>query len=107
MLHLLKYRFIQITRDYANLFWTMLFPIILGTLFYFSFGNSGLAGSGEIPWETVKVAVIEEDVSSRQAEAFRTFLEELDGDTIEITDINSEKRRFGNLRKSASLASTM
>ena len=99
MLHLLKYRFIQITRDYANLFWTMLFPIILGTLFYFSFGNSGLAGSGEIPWETVKVAVIEEDVSSRQAEAFRTFLEELDGDTIEITDINSEKKALRELKE--------
>lgn len=99
MLHLIKYRFIQITRDYANIFWTLLFPIILGTLFYFSFGNSGLEGSGETPWDMVKVAVIEEDGSSRQAEAFLTFLEEMDGDAIEITDIKSEKKALRELKE--------
>lgn len=99
MLHLFKYRFIQITRDYANIFWTLLFPVILGTLFYFSFGNSGLKGSGETPWDMVKVAVIEEDGSSRQAEAFLTFLEEMDGNAIEITDIKSGKKALRELKE--------
>ncbi len=99
MLHLFKYRFIQVTRDYANIFWTLLFPIILGTLFYFSFGSSGLAGSGETPWDMVRVAVIEEDGTSVQAQAFRTFLNEMDGDAIEITDITSEGKALRALKE--------
>ena len=28
------------------MFWALTFPLILGTLFYVSFGNTGLAGTG-------------------------------------------------------------
>ena len=45
MLHLLKYQFLQIIRSRSIMFWALTFPLILGTLFYVSFGNTGLAGT--------------------------------------------------------------
>lgn len=47
MLHLLKYQFLQTIRSRSIMFWALAFPLILGTLFYVSFGNTGLAGTGE------------------------------------------------------------
>ena len=47
MLHLLKYQFLQTIRSRSIMFWALAFPLILGTLFYVSFGNAGLAGTGE------------------------------------------------------------
>lgn len=46
MLHLLKYQFLQTIRSRSIMFWALAFPLILGTLFYVSFGNAGLAGTG-------------------------------------------------------------
>ena len=46
MIHLLKYQFLQTVRSRSVMFWALAFPLILGTLFYISFGNSGLAGTG-------------------------------------------------------------
>ena len=40
MLFLFKYRFLQTIREFSIMFWALGFPIILGTLFYFSFGTS-------------------------------------------------------------------
>ena len=40
------------------MFWALAFPLILGTLFYVSFGNTGLAGTGETDWEPVPVAIV-------------------------------------------------
>ena len=45
MLHLLKYQFLQTIRSRSIMFWALAFPLILGTLFYVSFGNTGLAGT--------------------------------------------------------------
>ena len=66
MLHLLKYRFIQTVRDYPIMFWALAFPLILGTFFYFSFGSAGLDGTGDYEWDPIKVAIIEEDLSSKR-----------------------------------------
>lgn len=90
MLHLLKYRFLQIIRDFSRMFWALAFPIILGTFFYLSFGNLGLKLTGESAWDAVKVAVIEEDSSSENARAFAAFLEQMNGDTLDIQAITSE-----------------
>ena len=43
MLHLLKYQFLPTIRSRSIMFWALTFPLILGTLFYVSFGNTGLA----------------------------------------------------------------
>ena len=58
MLHLLKYQFLQTIRSRSIMFWALAFPLILGTLFYVSFGNTGLAGTGETDWEPVPVAIV-------------------------------------------------
>ncbi|MGF0033904.1 ABC transporter permease [Bariatricus sp. SGI.154] len=91
MLHLFKYRFLQTIRDFPMMFWALVFPMILGTFFYVSFGNIGLEGTGESAWEAVKVAIIEEDLSSENARSFAAFLEQLDGDTLDIQNITSER----------------
>ena len=99
MLHLLKYRFIQTVRDYPIMFWALAFPLILGTFFYFSFGSAGLDGTGDYEWDPIKVAIIEEDLSSKNAESFQAFLEELDPDTLDIQDISSESDAIKALKE--------
>ena len=53
MLNLIKYNIIVKLRNFDTLFWPLLFPLILGTLFYFAFGNME-----EADFETVPVAVV-------------------------------------------------
>jgi ABC-2 type transport system permease protein len=69
---LYTYRLKTIMRDRANMFWTLVFPILLGTLFFFSFGQ--LLDNIE-HFEPVDVAVVTESENSY----FDTMLEELSG----------------------------
>ena len=39
MLHLLKYSFLSKIRNFNVVFWPLVFPLVLGTFFYFAFGN--------------------------------------------------------------------
>ena len=55
MLHLLKYHLKINLRDFNVVFWPLIFPILLGTLFYFSFGTMK-----EADFEIVPVAVVNE-----------------------------------------------
>lgn len=73
MLFLFKYRFLQTIREFSVMFWALAFPIILGTLFYFSFGTS-ISATGETDWDAINVTVVSEDRSSENAKAFETFL---------------------------------
>mgnify|MGYP000485469750 FL=1 len=66
MLHLVKYRFLQIIRMRALMFWALLFPVILGTLYYFGFWKN--ANCPQL--EMIDVAVVAEEDSP-----FLTFLE--------------------------------
>lgn len=100
MLFLFKYRFLQMVRDLPIMFWALAFPLILATLFYFSFGRAGLSATGESAWEAVKVCVIEhspvssgstESRSSDSAAAFSSFLKSMDGDALKILPSASEK----------------
>lgn len=61
-------------RERGLVFWTLAFPIILGTLFYFSFG--GLEASGFTP---AKVVVINE---SQENTDFVNIVDKLDGELI-------------------------
>ncbi|MCF2683465.1 ABC transporter permease [Faecalicatena contorta] len=98
MLHILKYRFLQVIREYSVLFWSLAFPIILGTFYYLSFGNIGLAGTGETSWDSIPVAVITKEDTSDTTHAFSQFLTELDGDMLKIEDISSEKEAIDALK---------
>ena len=85
--HLIKYRLKQILRDWSIMFWALAFPLILGTFFYIAFGNgNGKAMSEDL--EQIKVAVVETGDSSQNAGAFKSFLEELDEETLEISSVN-------------------
>ena len=59
MLHLVKYRFLQIIRMRALMFWALLFPVILGTLYYFGFWKN--ANCPQL--EMIDVAVVAEEDS--------------------------------------------
>ena len=99
MLHLLKYQFLQTIRSRSIMFWALAFPLILGTLFYVSFGNPGLAGSGETDWEPVPVAIVTVESSSANAASFLTFLNETDQDMIDIHSYKTEKAAKKALRR--------
>ena len=99
MLHLFRYRFVQTIRNSSNMFWALLFPIILGTLFYLSFGSAGLESTGESRWDEIKVAVVKDTDSSENAQAFEGFLTQMDGETLDIQDISTESEALSALNE--------
>lgn len=81
MLHLIKYNIRVSFRNFNIIFWPLVFPLILGTLFYFAFGKME-----EADFETVQTAVVE------QAEgdpAFLSFLESLEEEKSHLIAIQS------------------
>lgn len=59
--HCFKYYFIHLTRNRVMLFWTVMFPMFLATMFYFAFSN---LYNAETVFTSVPVAVVAEDESS-------------------------------------------
>lgn len=80
----------SVLRDKTTLFWTLLFPIILSTLFYFSFSTLDQAHVLEV----VKVAVVD-DAAFREDETFKQTLESLsqenDDQIFDVTFTETEK----------------
>lgn len=72
MLQLVKYHIIRKVKNFNILFWPCIFPLILGTLFYFAFGNMS-----EADFETVQAAYVE---SKTEDLVFSAFLEEIEKD---------------------------
>ena len=72
MLHLIKYNIIIKLKNFNTLFWPFVFPLILGTLFYFGFGNME-----EADFEAVPAAVVEKTGADA---AFLEFLESMEED---------------------------
>ena len=71
MLHLLNYN-VQVKRkNFGMTFWPLAFPLILGTLFYFAFGNIS-----DADFQTVPVAVVEE---AHADQVFLAFLDQIEG----------------------------
>lgn len=74
MLHLMKYNVKINIRNFNIIFWPLIFPIILGTLFYFAFGQMK-----EADYETVPVALVQ--MKGQPGDAiFQKFLKELGKD---------------------------
>lgn len=92
MLHLMKYQFLQIVREWSSMFWALAFPIILGSLFYISFGTS-LGNEGDMgeDMETFKTAIVEEEEETSGKEMFLFFLKDLDGDMIELETMKEDE----------------
>ncbi|RGU96145.1 ABC transporter permease [Clostridium sp. AF15-17LB] len=87
MRHLIKYRFIQTVREWSVMFWALAFPIILGTFFFISFG-SGVTGE---EMDAIRVAVVEKGADLQEGGAFGEFLEQMDGDTLEIEKMDEDQ----------------
>lgn len=70
-----KYALLRLMRNKANLFWILVFPIILGCFFKIAFSNITASES----FHTIPVAVVEGD--NADATAFHTMIEQLSGDS--------------------------
>ncbi|MDO4313098.1 MAG: ABC transporter permease [Eubacteriales bacterium] len=93
MLHLIKYQFRQTVREWSTMFWALAFPIILGTLFYVSFGKWDM----EEDMEVIRTAVVE---GADPNEASLLFFEEIDSDFDMIrTEVMKEEEALKALRE--------
>ena len=70
-----KYALLRPMRNKANLFWILVFPIVLGCFFKIAFSNITASES----FHTIPVAVVEGD--NADATAFHTMIEQLSGDS--------------------------
>lgn len=70
-----KYALLRLMRNKANLFWILVFPIVLGCFFKIAFSNITASES----FHTIPVAVVEGD--NADAIAFHTMIEQLSGDS--------------------------
>lgn len=70
-----KYALLRLMRNKANLFWILVFPILLGCFFKIAFSNITASEN----FHTIPVAVVEGD--SADATAFHTMIEQLSGDS--------------------------
>ena len=56
MLHLIKYNLLVKVKNFATTFWPLIFPLLLGTMFYFAFGNID-----DADFKTVQVGIVKEE----------------------------------------------
>ena len=67
--HSFKYALIELFRNKSQLFWCLAFPIILGTFFYFAFGNL----DSDEAFDAIPVAVVLDD--SERAAEFQSIID--------------------------------
>lgn len=74
-MHMFSYRLKCLMRDKESLFWTLVFPILLGALFYFGFGHL-MESDGGGSLGPIRAAVVEDSHYDANI-PFREMLEEL------------------------------
>ena len=82
MLNEIKYRIITIYMERQVAFWSLLFPIILGTLFSLAFGNIGK------DIDTINTAIVRED-NSQNAKTFEKYLKAIEQSESQIIKIKT------------------
>lgn len=85
MKHIIYYQFLTSIRNIIGIFWTLAFPIILGTLFYVSFGNSN-----NREWEPIPVAVVTEEENPAFSYFLEVFQESEAETSIEVRQMKEE-----------------
>lgn len=93
MLHLVKYSILVKVKNFDMIFWPLIFPILMATMFYFSFGRIT-----EADFETIPVAVVldEENPAAAESEIFIEFLKEMersDEKLISIEEMSEEQAK--------------
>ena len=97
MLHLMKYNLMVKIKCVNVVFWPLVFPLILGTLFYFAFGSME-----EADFETVQTIVVKEADADP---VFLEFLETMETDEshlVEVREMSGEEARLALEEKKAS-----
>lgn len=79
---LIVYRFKQLLRARSILFWALLFPIIMSTVYKVSFGDIGVES-----WTNIKTGL----VVRKDNDSFHTFIDKLSEDTIDIITLSDEE----------------
>lgn len=84
--HLFKYHILQALRNISVMFWTALFPpLILGNLFYITFGN---INEGE--FHTIPVAYVEEEAGETHFSELLEELEQQENPLVTVTKTDME-----------------
>ena len=77
MLHLIKYNILVKLRNFNMTFWPLVFPLILGTFFFFAFGNLN-----DADFETVQVALVRETTDNPLFDFYLDQVQKSDSDLI-------------------------
>lgn len=89
--HLFRYRIVSLLRSKVIVFWSLVYPIVLGILFFLAFGSS--VGK-RIEFSTTKVAVVTESVD-QITEHFVEVMSEIaydgSGKMFEVTECSREE----------------
>lgn len=86
MLHLIKYNLLVKLKNFSSTFWPLIFPILLGTMFYFAFGNID-----DSDFQTVPVAVVQEE---QKDTLFLMYLDQIENNSsslLSITELSSSE----------------
>lgn len=86
MLHLLKYSFLSKIRNFNIVFWPLIFPLVLGTFFYFAFGNLD-----EADFQTVSVGIVKEDQADSFFPEYLRQVEKSDSELLKTKEMTEEE----------------
>lgn len=89
MLQLMKYRALGLLRDKTTMFWSLLFPLILCTLFYVTFGNI------DNNLECIDTAVVVKS-EEKEAKAFGSFLKliaDSEEDLVSVEEMSEKEAK--------------
>ena len=85
MFHLIKYNILVKFRNFNMTFWPLVFPLILGTFFFFAFGNLN-----DADFETVQVAMVQESDSNPLFSFYIKQVEKSDSDLLDIQEMDED-----------------
>ena len=86
MLHLIKYSILVKLRNFNMTFWPLVFPLILGTFFFFAFGNLN-----DADFETVQVALVRETTDNPLFDFYLDQVQKSDSDLISLHEMTEQK----------------
>lgn len=86
MFHLIKYNILIKFRNFNMTFWPLVFPLILGTFFFFAFGNLN-----DADFETVSVAIVQESADNPLFSFYINQVEKSDPELLNIQKMNKNE----------------
>lgn len=84
MMEKLKYRYLQTFRDKGNMFWGIVYPMILASFFFMAFGHLGTES-----WQSIPVAYVQ----AQEETLFDSFMEDMDEKLLKVSAMGTEEAR--------------